>query len=173
MRKPYSPSELGFSNRDLIKLTKALAKAREIRLYRCIQAVLLIAEGHKVKEVSKITGLSLKTIYNLVNRYLSVYQIDILADLQRSGRPTVATCITKMRILRVLQKNPLKLGYKTNVWTVELLAKYFSKRYECSINPRTLRRRMKNIDLVCKRPRYFYSEKDPNRAQKKGALLGD
>jgi hypothetical protein len=29
------------------------------------------------------------------------------------------------------------------------------------------------MDLVCKRPRYFYSEKHPHRAQKKGPLFGN
>ncbi|MDB6123044.1 MAG: hypothetical protein JWQ71_2037 [Pedosphaera sp.] len=30
---------------------------------------------------------------------------------------------------------------------------------------------MKQIGLVCKRPRYFYSEKDPHGAQKKKAIV--
>lgn len=38
------------------------------------------------------------------------------------------------------------------------------------ISPRTLRRRMREIGLRCKRPRYFYEEKDPHRAQK-GAIV--
>jgi hypothetical protein len=41
----------------------------------------------------------------------------------------------------------------------------------CSLGPWTLRRRMKQIGLVCKRPRYSYSEKDPHRAQKKAAIV--
>ncbi len=44
---------------------------------------------------------------------------------------------------------------------------------DCSISARTLRRRMKEIGLRCKRPRYVYSEKEPHRAQKKGRLSGN
>lgn len=46
-----------------------------------------------------------------------------------------------------------------------------SERYDCAIAPWTLRRRRKHLGLVCKRPRYFYSEKHPPRAQKKGGLV--
>src|SRR5919204_4676357 len=66
------------------------------------------------------------------------------------------------------RRSPLKLGYRTNVWTVEILAQHLNQRYRCSISPWTLRRRMKQMDLACKRPRYFYSEKYPHRAQKRG-----
>jgi transposase len=83
----------------------------------------------------------------------------------------VATQITEARILRALQRAPLRLGYRTNVWTVQLLAERLSEQYQCSISARTLRR-LKQIGLRCKRPRYVYSEKEPHRAQKKGRLSG-
>jgi len=171
MRKTLSPSELGFGKRDLNKLSKALTKVSDLRVYRRIQAVMLVAKGRKYSEVSQITGLSLSTVYNTINRYLTAHQIESLKDLQHPGRPKIGNGITKTRILRALQQQPFKYGFQTNVWTVKILAKHLSLRYLCPISPRTLRRRMKQIGLVCKRPRYYYSEKDPHRTQKKGALL--
>jgi len=70
-----------------------------------------------------------------------------------------------------LKRNPLQLGYHTTVWIVALLAQQLRLRYGFSIAPRTLRRRMKHIGLRYKRPRYVYQEKDPHRAQKKGAIV--
>ena len=84
----------------------------------------------------------------------------------------MAAEITGQRILEELARSPLELGYRTNVWTVELLAGHLGRRYECSISPRTLRRRMRQVGLRCKRPRYVYSEKEPHLAQKKGRLSG-
>jgi transposase len=81
--------------------------------------------------------------------------------------------ITRERILRELRRDPLKLGYKTNVWTVALLAHRLSQVCQCPITERTLRRRMKEIGLVWKRPRYVFVTKDPHRAQKKGQLSDD
>jgi transposase len=114
--------------------------------------------------------VSLQTVYNWLSRYLGRHQVAALEEAPRSGRPPIAKQITKARILRELRRNPLRLGYPTTVWTVELLAHRLSERYQCTISSDTLRRRMRQIGLRCKRPRYFYEEKDPHRAQKKGRL---
>jgi transposase len=170
MRKPLSPSELGFNARDRRRLSKGIDQAVQARVFRRLQAVLLVAEGRSFAETAEITGLSPRSVYYLVDRYLQSRQVESLQDRPRSGRPTAAPTITRERILRELRRSPLGLGYRTNVWTVETLAHHLSERYQCVVRPRTLRRRMKEAGLVCTRPRYFYSEKDPHRAQKKGPL---
>lgn len=71
-----------------------------------------------------------------------------------------------------LRRVPSSLGYRTGVWTVDLLAAHLSVRYRCAISPRTLRRRMRALGLRCKRPRYVYSEKEPHVRQKKGRSSG-
>lgn len=148
-----SPDELGFSLRDQRRLFKALSQAREVRLFRRIQAVLLVAKGHSFAEAAQITALSLRSVYNLVNRYLQSHQIDSLHDLPHPGRPAGAACLTKSRLLRELRRSPLRLGYRSTVWTVAILAQHLSQLYQCSVSDRTLRRRMKQIGLECKRPR--------------------
>ncbi|HEX4949373.1 MAG TPA: helix-turn-helix domain-containing protein [Blastocatellia bacterium] len=165
-----SPSERGFNARDRQRLSKALAAAVEVRIFRRIQAVLLVAEGRTLVEAAHITGLSLQSVYNQLDRYWQAHRVESLFDLPHSGRPPDAPALTERQILRELQRSPLKLGYRTNVWTVETLAQRLKERYDHEIAPWTLRRRMKELNLVCKRPRYFYAEKDPHRAQKKGRL---
>jgi len=65
----------------------------------------------------------------------------------------------------------MRLGYNATGWTVSLLADRLQNRYGCAISARTLRRRMRDLDLRWKRPRYVYATKDPHRAQKKGGLF--
>jgi transposase len=173
MRKAPSPADLGFSKYDRQRLAKALREEADVRTFRRLQAVLLIAEGYDLASTSHLTGFSQRSLYRLVNRYLDAHQTTALRDLMRSGRPPVAPQLTDARILQAVQRLPLHLGYRTNVWTVELLAQHLSERYRCSIGARTLRRRMKQIGLRCKRPRYVYSEKEPHLAQKKGRLSGN
>jgi transposase len=170
MRTAKSPSELGFNRYDAPRLRRALKQATDKRLFQRVQAVLLVAQNHAVSEVADISGVSAQTVYNWVNLYLQEHKVEALEDSPRSGRPLSAEQITSARILRELHRNPLKLGYRTTVWTVALLAEHLSRRYQCLIGSFTLRRRMKSLGLRCKRPRYFYEEKDPHRAQKKGRL---
>lgn len=168
MRKPTTPDDLGFTAQDRRRLSQSLAQAQQTRLFRRLQAVLLMAQGYTAQASAQITGLSLRSVYHLVKRFLADHRIDALLDQSRSGRPPVATKITPARILAELNRSPLRLGYRTNVWTVELLADRLHQQYGCQISPHTLRRRMRALGLRCKRPRYVYSEKEPHLPQKKG-----
>lgn len=172
MRRPLSPPELGFTAHDRQRLRQALAAADDVRLFRRIQAVRLVADGSSVAEAAAITGLSVRSVYYQVGQYLAAHSVAALHEQERSGRPPAAVETTGQRILAELARSPLELGYRTNVWTVELLAARLSHRYRCSISPRTLRRRMKQVGLRCKRPRYVYSEKEAHLPQKKGRLSG-
>src|SRR5919198_4581313 len=143
MRKSATPSDLGFTARDRLRLTNAMQRAAESRLFRRIQAVLLVAKEYSFRKAAEITGLSLSSVYKLVRRYLVSHQVEDFQDGERCGRPRVASAVTDSRILRELRRNPLRLGYRTNVWTVALLARHLSDRYGYPINPHTLQRRMK------------------------------
>lgn len=169
MRKQKRPSELGFNRFDKRRLQRGLEEVNDKRTFLRLKAVLLCAEGMSVPSVAKLFDKSFQIVYRWVKAYVKQHCLKALFDAPRSGRPLAAQEITDRCILKELEKSPLKLGYYTNVWTVALLAQHLNTRYGSSIRPRTLYRRMKAMGLRSKRPRYVYSEKDPNRAQKKGS----
>jgi transposase len=171
MRRARSPNELGFDQHDRHRLADAFRRVTEVRTYRRVQAVLLVARGHPVTEVAQLTGAKPAAIYGWIARYLQTHQPDRLADAPRSGRPRVATAITDARIKRQFRRDPLRIGYSATGWTVALLAKHLGRVYDCPITARTLRRRMRALGLRWKRPRYVYADKDPHRTQKKGGLF--
>lgn len=170
MRTPKTPEELGFNRYDKQRLERSLHKAPDKRAFQRIQAVQLFAQGMDIHTVAKIASSSVRAVYKWIRLYLKDHQTHILHDAPRTGRPVVAPKITAKQILEEIKRNPLDLGYNTAVWTAKLLASRLSERLECKISSLTMYRRMKQIGLRCKRPRYVYSEKDPNRAQKKGLL---
>lgn len=171
MRRARTPKELGFDQYDRRRLGHALRHASDLRTYRRLQAVLLVARGYAVPEVASITGTQPAAIYDWVQCYRRTHRPDSLADAWRSGRPPAAPAITDARIVREFRRDPLRLGYDTTGWTVALLAAHLGRKYRCPISARTLRRRMHDLGLRWKRPRYVYAEKDPHRAQKKGGLF--
>ena len=170
MRQQKSPAEFGFNHYDQGRLQKALKTLKDKRTFLRLKAVLLVAQGMRIISVAKLLDKSFQVIYRWVTIYLKHHQTESLYDAPKSGRPISAPGITDKRILRELHRNPLLLGYNTTVWTVAVLAHHLSIGYGCDIAPFTLYRRMKAMGLRCKHPRYVYSEKDPNRAQKKGRL---
>lgn len=168
MRRAKSPSERGFDRYDECRLTHALREATEVRTYRRVQAVLLVAQGRTIPEAARITGTRPWSVYHWVRAYVHTHRPDRLRDAPRSGRPPVAQTITDARLVREFRRDPMRLGYRATGWTVSLLADHLQQKYGCAISPRTLRRRMRDLDLRWKRPRYVYATKDPNRTQKKG-----
>lgn len=172
MRIAKKATELGFKWVDRRRLANALKQVEDARSYRRLQAVLLVAKGHNINEVARLSGKRSQTIYNWVNLYLQNHAVESLFDCFRSGRPLSANAVTASRILSALKRDPLRLGYNTTVWTVPVLARHLSQRFGCEISSHTLRRRMKQIGLRWKRPRYVFAEKEPHRTQKKGQLSG-
>src|SRR5947208_12834331 len=108
MRRARTPNELGFDQYDRRRLASALRRATEVRTYRRLQAVLLVARGHPVPEVARSTAAKPAAIYDWVRRYLRAHQPDGLADASRSGRPRAATAITDACIVREFRRDPLR-----------------------------------------------------------------
>src|SRR6266540_6151976 len=100
MRKPLSPSDFGFNARDSQRLSVALDRAVEARVFRRLQAVLLVAQGRGVAQAAEITGLSSRSVYYLVGRYLQSHRVENLQDQPSPERPSAAPTLTKERILR-------------------------------------------------------------------------
>lgn len=171
MRRAKSPAQLGFNHHDRRRLRKACQHTRDARLYRRLQTVRLVAEGRPPEEVAQNMGVSLRAVYDWMHRYLKAHRVQDLQERPRAGRPPLATVLTPARIVKEFRRNPLRLGYNTTTWTVPLLATHLRRRYDCPLTARTLRRRMKELGLRWKRPRYVYAHKEPHRAQKKGALF--
>jgi transposase len=172
MRIARSAAALGFRGSDRHHLAHALEHVTMVRAHKRLQAVRLIAAGRVVKEVAQIVGVSDQTIYNWVNCYLQEHAADALFDEPRAGRPLVAPGITAARIKREFGRDPLRLGYQATGWTVPLFTAHLSRRYRCRLSPDTLRRRMRQLGLRWKRPRYVYAEKEPHLPQKKGHWSG-
>lgn len=172
MRIARTAAALGFRGSDRHHLAHALKHVTMVSAYKRLQAVRLIAAGRAVKDVAPIAGVSEQTIYNWANCYLQEHAAAALFDEPRAGHPPVAPGITAARIKREFGRDPLRLGYQATVWTVPLLTAHLSRRYHCRLSPDTLRRRLRQLGLRWKRPRYVYAEKEPHLPQKKGRWSG-
>ena len=107
MRIAKRPSELGFNQYDVSRLTRALQCTTDARLFQRVQAVLTVAPGATVSVVAELTGVSEQPVYNRFQRSLSCHQVAALAAAPRSGRPVTAPQITGTHILQRLRCNPL------------------------------------------------------------------
>ena len=153
---------------DRRRLARALSAAREVRLYRRLEAVLLVAEGHSISEAARRVRTARLSVQRWVARYLAGHDVAALADRARRGRPRAAPSLTRPRLAAALARDPRGCGYRATSWTVPLLAQHLRKRHGVLVSGRTLRRRLHEAGYRWKRPRYVYAGRAAHLAQKKG-----
>src|SRR5215813_8245910 len=91
------------------------------------QALLWLADGESVEQVSELLRISRQTVYNWTERIRQREGLDLrarLLDAPRSGRPPTALGIIDPLIEAVIDKDPRKLGYHATVWTAALLIQH-------------------------------------------------
>jgi transposase len=157
-----------FSTTDRRRLERALSVAREARLYRRVEAVLLVAEGQPISDAARRVRATRLSVRRWIERYLATRDAAALADRPRRGRPHSAPRLTLRHLTAALARDPRGCGYQATSWTVPLLRHYLQQRHGITISARTLRRRLHAAGYRWKRPRYVYAGRAVNLAQKKG-----
>ncbi len=131
-----------FSPTDRRRLERALSAAREARLYRRIEAVLLVAEGQPISAAARRVRATRLSVRRWVERYLATQDAAIPADRPRRGGPHSAPRLTPRRLAAALARDPRGCGYQATSWTVRLLRQYLHQPHGITISARTLRRRL-------------------------------
>lgn len=164
---PTAHERYAFTRTDRRRLARALAQLTLVREYRRVQAVWLVAEGASIQAAARQVQVPRRTVHRWVARYCATRDPAALADQPRRGRPRHGRP-TGRQLTAALQRDPRTLGYAATTWTVALLAHYCADHLDCPITPRTLRRRLHELDYRWKRPRYAYRDRARHLAQKKG-----
>ena len=167
MRDERSSSS-NFSRADCRRLLGALEATPLARVYRRLEAVLLVAEGHPVSEAARRVRVARASVHRWVAAYLRTRDPAALADRRRRGRGRAAPELTPDVVAATLARDPRALGYRATTWTVPLLASYLREHGGHLVSPRTLRRRLHEWGYRWKRPRYTYAGRARHLGQKKG-----
>src|SRR5918911_1175849 len=172
MRRPDRCHEVRLSGADRKRLAAALEAAREARVYRRVEALLLVAEGQTVAEAARRCHVDRSSVHRWLGQYGARRDAAALADRPRSGRPRRGGRLTPRRLAAVLARDPRRCGYLATSWTVPLLVHYLATQEGIAISARTLRRRLHDADYRWKRPRHVYAGRATHLAQKKGLWSG-
>src|SRR5215208_1987949 len=157
---------------DRKRLAAALETAREARVYRRVEALLLVAQGQTVAEAARRCHVDRSSVHRWLGQYGAGRDATALADRPRSGRPRQSSRLAPRRLAAVLARDPRRCGYLATSWTVPLLTHYLASQEGIAISARTLRRRLHEAGYRWKRPRHVYAGRATHLAQKKGLWSG-
>ncbi len=161
---------------DKSALESVLTAGNEVGQFRRAQALLWLDEGMSVQDVAHLSRVSRRTIYNWVNRFRAGKDISPLrriGDVQRSGRPCTALGIVDPLIDRIIDKDPRDFGYRSSVWTSDLLVRYLSDTYGIGVSQRSVSYALKRLGIIWKAPRYDLIRRSPTWRQAKGGFSED
>src|SRR3954453_8074724 len=98
------------SGADRKRLTAALETAREARVYRRVEALLLVAEGQTVAEAARRCHVDRSSVHRWLEQYGARRDATALADRPRCGRPRQSSRLTPRRLATVLARAPRRCG---------------------------------------------------------------
>ncbi len=142
---------LCFSKRLTEKLRTLLGvayQANDLRLYRIVQGLLWLAEGHGVGEIAPLLNVSQRTVYNWLKAFLSG-GMDWLqkARYQGRGRKPKLSKTQKKELYELIVSGPEKSGFECGVWNTAMINELIFRKFGVHYNPRYLSTVLKKMGL--------------------------
>jgi len=131
--------------------------------------VLLSARRYSVQDLCEIFEMTDDTIYKWFDRF-DEEGPEGLFDQARSGRPPEIDEQAEQEIERLLQGSPLDEGYAFTTWTVPLMNEHLSGKLGLEVSDETVRRALRRLEFVWRRPRWAIEVEDPRFEERMKAI---
>ena|GEM_PF-883267 len=137
-----------------IRATKAAMKAnKDLRMHERYQAILMHLHNVSNKDISKLTGRSLSTVYNYINSYRES-GIDGLALGYSPGRPRQLTPEQEQQVYQtVINQTPADVGFPAKMnWTSPIIRKWIEQEFGVVYSDRGARELLYRLELGMHNP---------------------
>ena len=133
------------------------------------RVVLLSSRRYTVPDLCRTFEMTDETIYKWFDRF-DERGPEGLFDLPRSGRPPELDEEAEQEVERVLAGSPLDEGYDFTTWTVPLMKAHLKRELGVEVSGETVRRALRRLRFVWRRPRWAIEEEDPLFDERMGAI---
>jgi transposase len=158
-------SELNLTSWQRDRLRRQLSSTEDVRLFRRTLAVLEFDHGRSAVDIARMLGVTRQTVYNWVEAYTRRGDPAALEDHRGQGHLPLLDEDAEHFLEALLALAPQELDYPHASWTVPLLLEALEIATGQRVSDDTLRRTLRRLDYVWKRPRYDL-EPDPERDKK-------
>jgi transposase len=128
-------------------------------------AVLELDRGRSATDIAAMLGVTRQSVHNWSAAFDREPDPSVLSDEGRSGRPPVLAEQVGGLLPSLKGRSPQDLGYPHTDWTVPLLRQELEQGLGPMPSDETVRRRLRRLGYVWKRPRYVL-DPDPEREKK-------
>ncbi|MGH7961242.1 MAG: helix-turn-helix domain-containing protein [Candidatus Binatia bacterium] len=140
---------------------------KDVRVRTRAQMILLAAE-HEMSApmIAKVVRETEQTVRNWFKRY-EAEGLEGLKDVPRPGSPRKVTAAYVTQLVEVVRLRPRSLGLPYSLWTLARLADYMAEQTGLRVEAETVRRYLKEAEIVLSRPQHKISSPDPEYQVKK------
>jgi transposase len=159
------------SSQERRRLQALAVRTTDANVLRRVQALLWLASGHGIEDVTQRLCVCRRTVYYWVEQYEAREADDVAGRLRaipRSGRPRTAHGIIDPLIDSIVDTDPRELGYRSTVWTAGLLRQYLSESHQLPVSQRSVSYALARLSIRWKRPRHQLALRAPFWRQAKG-----
>ncbi len=158
------------TDHEIDELHTLYDKTKDVRLRTRAQMVLLSVEQNMTaQQIGQIVRQNEQTVRRWLKRY-QAEGVNGLSDAPRPGAPGKVTAAYRERLLNIVRQRPRALEQPYSLWTLERLADFMAEETGIRVSAVTVRRILKDGDIVLSRPQHTISSPDPEYKVKKRRL---
>ena len=130
--------------------------------YVRIQAVKAAQEGYRIREVARIFGVHRASVH----RWLKLFRkggMDALKEKPVPGKkPAIDNSQRNMLTLWLTAATPLSFGFKSILWTIEIIKELIEKKFSIHLSRSAVGRLLHRIDVTPQRPAHRSTKQNPD-----------
>lgn len=154
------PIKISTAQRQCLRRVQAKAESR--RTWSRATGLLMLAHGQSCQDVARSLGVCLNTVTNWKRRWNQGGASQI-KDKPGSGHPLTVTPKYLRWLEEAAERGPQAYGYLFTVWSSARLAAHLEKRTRIRIGPKQLRKHLKKLGFVYRRPKHTLKSRQNRR----------
>lgn len=147
-----------FFKTTIAKLEQELERARRLnnlRLFKIVKALLMIAEGEALGVISEWLHISERQILNWLLQFMATGFKWLVGHHYRGrGRKAKLTRAQRKRLYELICAGPEKCGFDSGIWTSGMIAEMVFREFQVMYSPRYLCALLKSLDLSYQKAAY-------------------
>src|SRR5262249_14956404 len=147
-------SSLRLTDTQRRRLEQQLRDTPDVGLYRRTLAILEAAGGRPIAEIARRLRTSRVSVYRWVECYRQARDPMALTGQRGGNPPSLWTEELQAALVASFPRRPEEFGYQAVEWTVPLLREHLERWCPEGLSDTTVRRQMRDLGYVWKRPRY-------------------
>lgn len=117
-----------------------------------LQCAVLRKKGNSIPFISEVVGKRASTVSDILRRF-EERGLDGCYAIKQKGQPVKITIAERIRLKKVLCKQPLEQGLPFVIWTTKLVTYYIRHKFHKEIVPRQVQRIIKSFSMSIQKPR--------------------